>query len=249
MKKLLYMLLTTLVIFTHLEAEEIYAIFEVEAAHDAKLSMAAGGVIKTINAAIGDSVKKGTLLIELDNADLKAAVAVAEANYKNAQTMLKYAQRAYDRQQKVKALIDQAAFDKFRLDLESAKTTVSQMKANLAYQRALLEKSKLTAPFDGVINDKLTEIGNVVSSGNPSTLLKLQSQEIKLVITFDAKYWNHVKTGNSYRYQIDGSDALFTGKISKIYPSIDQETRMLKAEVEAKDIPVGLFGTGHIITE
>ncbi|MCH9814408.1 MAG: efflux RND transporter periplasmic adaptor subunit [Epsilonproteobacteria bacterium] len=249
MKKLLFTLLTTFALFTQAHAQEIYAIFDVEALHDAKLSMASGGVIKTIKVDIGDSVKKGDLLIELDNADLKASVGVAEANYKSAQTSLKYAQRAYNRQQKVKELIDQAEFDKFKLDLESAKTYVSQMKAALTYQRSLLAKSRLTAPFDGVISDKLTEIGNAISGGNPKTLLNLQSYEIKLVITFDAQHWDSVKVGNMYRYKIDGSDTEFTGKISKIYPSIDKETRMIKAEVEAKDIPIGLFGTGHIITE
>jgi len=232
------------------QAKDIYAVFDTKADQSAELSLSSGGIINTLNVDIGDRVEKGDLLLELDNVDLKASLLVSKANLKSAQIRLKFAQRSYNRQKKVKHLLDQAEFDKFSQDLENAKTNVAQMKATLSYQEALLKKSRLVAPFDGVISNKLTEVGNAISGGNPKTLLELQSShKIKLLLSYDAKYWNDVKVGNNFRYKVDGNDASFEGKITKIYPAINSNTKMMNAEVQTENIPVGLFGTGFIITE
>lgn len=250
MKKMITITILSLLSATSLLAAEIYAVFDVKAKQSAELSLSSGGVIETINVDVGDSVKKGDVLLTLDNGDLIAAVKIAQANYDTALTSYKFAKRAYDRQSKVKELIDQAELDKYTLDFQKAKSALAQTKANLDYQQAMLDKTRLIAPFDGVISSKETELGNAVSGGNPKTLFGLQSQnDVKLLVSFDASHWKSVKVGQTYKYKVDGSDDTYEGKIAKIYPSVNETTRMLQAEIYAKDIPVGLFGTGHIIAE
>ena len=217
-------------------AEEIYATFTVQPLKRAELAFSAGGIVDKVNVDVGSEVKAGEVLASLKNDDLKALLDVARTNYK-------YAKKAYERQLKVKHLIDQAQLDSFAFKYE-------QSKAQLAYQKALLDKTLLKAPFYGVIYEKLIEEGDVVSGAMIRTALKLQStRKRKLILAFDQKYHDLVKAGQTFRYKVDGSDTPREGHISKVYPAARSKDRKLEAEVLAEDLLPGLFGDGYILTQ
>jgi RND family efflux transporter MFP subunit len=243
MNKILIVLLLCINIY----AEDIYATFNVEAQKSANLAFNTGGIIKSVNVDISDKVNKGDVLVLLNDRDLKSALKIANANLKKAQVILKYAKLELDRQKKLKNLIDKSSFEKYESAYESASANIELMRANIAYKKALLDKTILRAPFDGVIYDKNVEKGDVVSGGIIKTVLKIQSQyKRKLILEFDQKYWKDVKIGDIFEYNIEGSQTKYVGKISKIYPVVNSANRKIKAEVKAKNMPVGLFGNGYI---
>ncbi|HUH42234.1 MAG TPA: efflux RND transporter periplasmic adaptor subunit [Sulfurimonas sp.] len=247
MKKLY---LTILLLTFNLSAQEIYASFFVKAYEDATLAFNAGGIIKKINADVSHSVKKGALLAELHNEDTKALMGIAKADVDKAEITLKYAQRDYEREQKVKHLVDEARFDTFALAYESAKASLQSAKANLSYREALYKKTTLYAPFDGVIYEKNAEVGDAVTEMSPKSIFKIQSQNRrKLILEFDQKYWSAVKVGQTFKYKIDGDVSEHLGVISKVYPHVNEQNRKLIAEVEVKEFLVGLFGDGYIVTD
>lgn len=187
----------------------------------------------------------------IQNRDItQAKVLQLQANIQTAQVTENYAQTEYDRQSESRYFLDASDFDRFAQSRDVSRATVSQLKANVQYQEILLGKTALYAPFNGVIYEKLVEVGDVVSGQMIRTILKIQSShDVKLIVTFDEKYWESVKKGAVFKYKLTGSEKQYEGKISKVYPTIDTKTHKLKAEVNAKDIKVGLFGTGTIITE
>ncbi len=218
-----------------LDAKEIYATFTVQAQKSANLAFSASGIVDKVLVDVSDVVKKGATLAKLQNEDLRASMGIT-------QTALKYAKKDYNRRQKVKSIIDQAEFDKYASKYANAK-------AQLVYQQAILDKTILKAPFDGVIYEKSIEVGDAVSGAMIRTVFKIQSlNERKLVLEFDQKYWNDVKVGDKFSYKVDGSDKVYEGVLTKIYPAIDTQKRKVKAEVKAKDFIVGLFGDGTIMT-
>ncbi|MDM5270922.1 efflux RND transporter periplasmic adaptor subunit [Sulfurovum sp. zt1-1] len=232
MKKLL---ISMIMMATAIYAEEVYATFQVEADKSAELAFSSSGIVNKVHIDVGSIVKKDDVLASLENSDLKAML-------ESAQAAEKYAKKDFDRQQKVKQVIDQAQFDQYAYKYENAK-------AQAAYQKALFEKTVLKAPFDGVIFKKMVEEGDVVSGAMIRTILMIQSlHERKLILTFDQKYHATVKVGDLFKYKVDGDDNLYEGKIIKIYPALDIDKRKVIAEVEAKDLMVGLFGEGMIIT-
>jgi RND family efflux transporter MFP subunit len=179
-------------------------------------------------------VKKGEVLAALNSDDLKAALKIAKVSER-------YAKRDLERQKKVKKLVDAAKFDQYVFKYENAK-------AQLAYQQALLDKTQLKAPFDGVIYEKTVEMGDVVSGAMIRTVMKIQSLKArKLILNIDQKYWKHIEPGLTFRYKVDGDDTEYTGKITKVYPYANSANRKIRAEVEAQDFTPGLFGEGHII--
>lgn len=231
-----------------LHAENIYATFNIQADKSANLAFVTTGIVESVTVEVADPIKKGQKLAELANSDLKSALAVAEANLNSSKVALKFAKRAYERESKVKKLISESQHDQVILAYERAKTSIALMEANRDYQQALLDKTILYAPFDGVIYSKEVEVGDAVSGAMIRTVLKVHDVgKVKLVLEIDQKYWKTIKVGQAFEYQVDGDETKYQGKISKIYPYADSANRKIKAEVEAKDFVVGLFGSGNIV--
>ncbi len=225
--------LALMFIVANLNAGEIYATFTVKADKSANLAFSSSGIVDRVFVDVASIVKKGDVLAKLKNDDLKAMLETSK-------TSLKYAKKEYDRQLKVKNMIDRSKLDSYAYKYENSKNQV-------AYQKALYDKTFLKAPFDGIIYEKSVEVGDVVSGAMIRTVLKLQSlHKRKLILEFDQKYWKDVKIGKSFVYKIDGDPISYTGKISKVYPVANSKSRKIKAEVEAKDFIVGLFGEGYI---
>jgi len=228
--------ITLLMFVSMLNAAEIYATFVVKPIQDANLAFISSGIVDKINVNVGSFVKKGEVLAQLENSDIKAMLEVAKTSYK-------YAKKDYERQLKIKNLIDEARFDAVANKYEASKN-------QLAYQQALYNKTFLKAPFNGVIYTKEIEIGDAVSGMMLKTAFKIQSKtQRKLLLSFDQKNRNIVKVGNSFKYKIDGDSNMYSGTISKIYPRANLEDRKIKAEVLTKDFIPGLFGDGYIISQ
>jgi len=226
--------LSLLLAVMSLRAEEIYATFNVEARRHADLAFTTTGIVGKVYVDIASAVKKDAVLASLENSDAKASLEIAK-------TALRYAKRDYERQLKVKKLVDEAKFDKYVYKYEHAK-------AQVALQQALYEKTILKAPFDGVIYEKKVEAGDAVSGAMIRTIFKIQSIKArKLVLDIDQKYWKKVKPGLLFRYHVDGDAHTYTGTIARVYPYADSDNRKLHAEVEVEGFTPGLFGTGYII--
>ncbi len=233
MKKLTILVL---LLVTQLVAKEIYATFDVVASKDASLAFTAGGIVEQVRVDVGTHVKKGELLASLQNKDIKASLEMARI-------ALKYAKRAYERELKVKHLIDEGKFDMVAKAYEDAK-------AAYAYKKALYDKTFLRAPFDGVIYEKHIEVGDAVSGMMLKTVFKIQSaHKRKLVLQFDQKYIGDVRKGDLFRYRLDAQKEIRRVRISKVYPYANYANRKVKAEALVSDITPGLFGDGLIVTE
>ena len=228
-------------------AQDIYATFNVNAFREANLVLSSNGIVKKINVSVGDTVKKGQVLLELDSNDLRTSVTLAKKKIELAEVNLRFAKKAYDRYAKVKEVVDEGEFDKYASSYERAKIELSNAKANLSYKRALLEKTRLKAPFAGVIASKEVELGDGVSSAMMETLFTLITPNRQvLAIMIDEKYWKKVKVGQPFTYSVGGSTIKYEGKVSKIYPAVNAKKRALVLEVPAKGLKVGLFGHGTL---
>jgi len=223
---------------------KIYAIFNTQAIRKSTMGFEVGGIVKKKYLDVSDKVKKGDKLFELVNNDAKSRVEVAIAQYE-------LAKKDYTRAKKIKNVINKAQFNKY-------KYTYMQNKANLALSRANLEKTIIRAPYDGVITDTFYDDGDIVPAF--SKVLKIQqNSKTKLILEFDEKYYSDIKVGDKFVYKVDGYKAnnnssspikgySNVGYISKVYPSVDTNTRKIKAEVITTGIADGLFGDGYIIT-
>jgi multidrug resistance efflux pump len=110
---------------------------------------------------------------------------------------------------------------------------------------AKLSKMKIIAPFSGVISEKNIEIGDM-SNNSEKALLKLVSNEKKLLLAFDSKFAQDVKVGDKFCINSNKEENKTCVEIYKVYPTLNSEKK-LNAEAFGVDLKVGNFGDGSII--
>ncbi len=148
---------------------------KIEAANNTKLSTRSSGFIDHIYVNVGDKVKKGKLLLSINNSDLQAKRAQINANITQAQAAYTIAEKDYNRFKQLfndnsasqKEMDDMTAnFEMAKARLEAANQMKNEINSQFKYVN-------ITAPFDGVITNKFMEAGDLANPGMP--LIALES--------------------------------------------------------------------------
>jgi HlyD family secretion protein len=228
-----------------------------KACRKANLSPSVGGQISVLNVDEGDMVKKGQLLLELWNNDLKAEIGLAESEIKAGKTraaasllQAEIAQREADRMQQLisdNAISDQDA-DKaiteakvLQAAYEAAVIEMATNRARLQVIKANLERSMLLAPFDGIIakiNGELSEYVTPSPPGipTPPTIELLDISCFYVTAPIDEVDAPAVKVGMEARVIMDAfGDKHFPARVSRIDPyvlDVEKQARTVDVEVQ-----------------
>ncbi|MDN5054906.1 efflux RND transporter periplasmic adaptor subunit [Aliarcobacter butzleri] len=227
MKKIQLMI----ILLTNILFADVYATYEVKALNEASLNVSTSGIVSKINTDIGNQVKKGEVLLSLNDLEEKANLEISKNEYKFLLTQ-------YERYKKSAEVFDKNSLDKLESELKSAKDLITLNEAKLS-------KMKIIAPFSGVISEKNIEVGDM-SNNNEKALLKLVSNEKKLLLAFDSKFAQDVKAGDMFCLNSNKEDNKTCVEIYKVYPALNNEKK-LNAEAYGVDLKIGNFGDGLII--
>lgn len=240
MKKLILLALSALALC----AQDIYASFDVYAINQSKLAFEVGGIVKEIKVAVSQKVKKGDILIVLNNSseliglkNAKNELGLAQIAYNNAKSKM-------DKFKQVQNVIDKQSFEDITASFKQAELNLAKAKINVERYEDGLEKKNLRAPYDGIISGKFIDLAQGVAPVQQVVMEMFSYPDVKLVISFDEKFKDKVKVGQIYRYKINGEEK--KAKISIVYPSIDIKTRKIFAEIYTTNLTPGLFGEGFI---
>ena len=205
------------------------------------------GRIAAVNVEEGQSVAAGDLLIDIDDAQLRADLSSSRAILNQEKVKLDYMKKLDDR---FSALYRQNSIsldkaDEAKFNHEVAVTSVQRAQADLEKIEVMLAETKITAPFSGVIIGKSAEIGQVTVMGEP--LLELEDQStLKFRTRVKEQDIAHVEIGQEMTVTIDALDDLrLTGSVSTIIPSGDVSTHefTVEATLPAHDsLYPGMFG-------
>jgi len=241
------LLLSFFLMISALMGEEVYATFDVVSQKEANLALTASGIVKSIYVDVGSRVKKGDVLLEIDNDDLIAGADLANESLKKARIEEQFAKQTYERYRKVESVIDAELMDQHTLTYQKASAALGEAKAQLRYKNTLVEKTRLRAPFGGIISERNIELGDGVGAGMAPLFKLISTGAVKLRLQFDEKYLPQVKKGSAVRYRIDGEEKWRNAAITKLYPTVDRKNRKATAEVLVSNISPGLFGEAIII--
>lgn len=241
MKKLIFLFL----LLCNVYAEDVYATFISQGVKEASLKLNSSGIVDSIMVDIGSRVKKGDVLLNIQNNTQIENVNIQKAQVASSEQTYQFQKNQFERYEQSKTAVDRNTYEQIYFNFKKTENDLKVAQATLKYQEELLANTYLRAPFDGIIADKTIELGDGVTQ-NSTTLFQLISNEIKLVLEFDSRYAKKVKVGDTYTFSIDGSTNKQSVKITKVYPSVDSGTRMLKAEALVKNMMSGIFGDGYI---
>ena len=170
------------------------------------------GRITKINAEIGDFVKKGQVLAEIDKASLQQA----QLQLLNQEVELERLRTLYEA-----GAVSKSDFDSIELAYNVTKTQVEN----------LLENTVLCSPIDGVITARNYDVGDMYAMSSPIYTVE-QIKPVKLLVAVSESDYTKVKKGDSVEVKADALPELtFYGKIEKIYPTVDAATRTFNVEV------------------
>jgi RND family efflux transporter MFP subunit len=197
----------------------------IEALSTVKIYNQESGRIKSLPFYPGDEVKKDQLITVLDDAILIREFEKARAQHRQAKLDLKRLKRLASRKL---ASNEQ---------LSRAQTLVEQAGAEENLFKTRLSYSKIRAPIAGVITQRLSEVGDVVSLHSHILSIADVSQ-LKVTLSLSELTISQLKEDMAVSIRIDAlGDKKFDGKILRIHPTIDTSSRQGAIEIIFNEVP------------
>ena len=171
-----------------------------------------GGRIRKINVEVGDYVVKGQVLAEMDRLQLDKL----ELQVKNDEI-------EYER---LKSLYAEGAVS--QSDFEAAELGYKVRKSNLDNLR---ENTILRSPINGFVSARNFDAGDMFGMSAPLFVVQ-QVLPVKLLVGISESEYTKIKKGDNVKLTVDAIPGReFTGKVERLYPTIDPATHTFKAEV------------------
>jgi len=183
-----------------------------------ELATEVAGVVSKVDFRSGARVKKGTLLIQIDDSSDRAELAGLEAD-------LAYAKSNLER---TESLIERNLAS--REGLDSAKTALQRAQAAVGSKRALIAKKAIRAPFDGTTGIRNVNVGEYVTAGK--LLVGLQDLETLFAdFSVPQQQIRSLAAGQPVRVTIDAYPGqAFDGRITAVDSQVDAVTHTLRAQ-------------------
>ncbi len=225
------------------------------------VAAAVAGLVAEMAVDEGDVVKKGDLLCRLFDAPRRFAVAEAEARVAELKAQLVVERADYgkakfesDRTEALWKL--QRSTDKERndtqADLDAAQGRVSQATSAVDAAQAVVDRlayeltrTRVQAPFDGVVTKKETEVGAWVDQGGPVvTLLDLSTVRVRVNVP-EAQI-GFCEVGAEADVAIEALNLHFSGRITRVIPDADARARTFPIDVDIPN-PTGSLKAGMFV--
>jgi len=188
---------------------------EIQANESLELRPETSGKVTNISFQEGERVKKGALLVTINDEELRAQL-----------EKLKYSKKLReDMEYRQRMLLEKEAISQEEYD--QALTELNTNAADIKVIEAQIAKSQIRAPFNGIIGLRYVSEG---SYATPQTVIAsfFSLDPAKIEFSIPSKYTNDVEVGQEITFTTDALNEEFTGKIYAIEPQIDPATRTLK---------------------
>lgn len=190
------------------------------------------GVIKRLLVDEGVPVKKGDLLLEIDDERFRLEVEESKAMLKEAKSKLEHSQSTLRRMTRLfkEGVIGQQEFDDAKNQASLNQAVVENIRARLSRFKKSLRDTKVIAPMDGVISERMVSAGEYVKVG--ADLVKIvDSNPLKLTFTLPEKNAGEIKTEQKVRLTTRvNRNETFEGEIYFINPKVDSDTRTIEVK-------------------
>ena len=222
------------------------------------------------NLVVGGYFQAGDLLVTIDAADYEARTGLAQAQLLRAEAELEHKRFELQRLQTLikDNLVSQSSFENAARAHKIAKANVIESKINLAQAERDLSRTKITAPFEGMVRSESIDIGQFVQQGTPiASIYASDAVEVRLpIVNAQLAY---LDPANLQRGELDpatapmirltaryaGTSFVWRGQLARTEGEIDAQSRMITAvarvrqDNQSPDVPplqVGAFVAAEI---
>lgn len=224
----------------------IYSTGVVTARLSATISSRVSEVVIKINHDVGTKVNRGDTVITLDDSIIRADQAMTRAGLENAEARFSVARAEFER---TKKLYDESAVTKREYEISKgnylrAKSGVAKAKANLAKSTAVLGYTKIKAPFDGQVDDRFIEIGELAGMGKPVVRIT-DTKNLRFETTVVESQINNIKIGQKVKILLDALPGkTLNGHVVQIVATGDSESHSFTVRIDLEIDSTGLARIG-----
>ena len=158
------------------------------------------GYVKSWSADIGAKVKAGQVIAEIEAPDLDQQLLQARADLLSQQASARLSEATLNRRKTLVAsnFVSAQEIDERTADLSNKKAAVKSGEANVERLEALAGYKKITAPFDGVVTERNTDVGALINSGSstgPAMFVISDIAKLRVYVNVPQNYVPMVRIG------------------------------------------------------
>lgn len=228
--------------------KRINLVGNLEAGSQVEIRTKYSGYIKSIPFNVGDQIKAGEVILELNDSEnqelvikAKAALTVAKAQLKAQVTSQELTQKEYDRLlrlqksgvstvQQMEEAVANLAIAKAQTELEQAR--VEQAESGLEQSRLRLQENQILAPTNGFLAERLVDVGDLAKPD--VALMKIVNLDtVRTIVHIVEKDYEDVKLGQKAVITVDTfPEKTFSGHVLRKAPVLDPQTRTAAVHIE-----------------
>jgi len=200
----------------------------------------------------GEAVKKGDILVRLDETSIRDALNSADEATRAAQQSLEQATRMFERQKTLRSsgMVSTQALEDAEIRRNNAQSELAAARSRSVAAHQQLTRTLVRAPFDGIVSERKVSNGDTAAIGKE--LIKvIDPASMRFEGLVSADKIGVVKVGQPVRFRINGyQNRDFSGRVKRVDPSANAVTRQVEVLVEfaGKDMPgvAGLYAEGRV---
>jgi RND family efflux transporter MFP subunit len=203
----------------------------------------------------GDAVRKGDLLVRLDDTSIRDGLASAEATQRAAALAFEQSGRQLERMKTLRTsgMTSAQAMEDAEIRRNTTQSELEASKARVVAARQQLQRTEVRAPFDGIVSERKVSAGDTASLGKE--LLKvIDPQSLRFEALVSADHVGELKAGQPVSFRVNGyGDQEFIGKVRRLNPAANPTTRQVEVLVDfvgdKQPKLAGLYAEGRVQTE
>lgn len=225
----------------------------VEPERRADLRAEVSAVVLAVLKENGDPVKRGDLLVRLDQTSIRDSLTAAQSSMRAAEQAYEQAERQFQRMVKLRetGVVSAQQVEDVEIRRNTAQSDREAARTRMVTARQQLERTEVRAPFDGIVSDRKVSAGDTAQVGKE--LLKvIDPASLRFEGLVSADSIGEVRAGQAVWFRIHGfSDREFTGKVTRVNPAANTTTRQVEVLVSFDDAGqqpnvAGLYAEGHV---
>jgi len=219
---------------------------KVVSANRAAITSEVSAIVIAVHRDVGANVAKGELLIELDGANARNALAQAEANLTaiDAQIVEAKSQLAKAEDLLEKNFISDEEFVSRRARLTIVEANRVGASAAIAQARLELSRTRIMAPFEAAIVERQAQVGSFAQPGSPLVTL-VQTDQREIDVELDPRYAINTPTVSDLRFVSQGRE--WPVQVLRVSSVIDLSTRVVRARLAFIDQQAPIGSSGQLV--
>lgn len=226
---------------------------EVEAVRQSTVSAQVAGRIVELRFDVGDYVKKGDVIVRIDERAAAQAVAASEAQVREAQAALANARAQYERSKQLvqQKFISAAALEKAETDFKQAQARLTAMLAGAGAAATERSFATIVAPYSGVVSARHVELGEMAAPGKP-LMTGFDPSGLRVVASVPQTQIGAIQALSRARVELPAAGKWVDAKSVTLVPAADPRTHTMRVRLElpedVRGVYPGMFARAHFAT-